>query len=278
MDHRDSAQWLQVGELAAGFGGNELKSVGDLTGRSLPVTFADGSELGLRFASASELEYSRRAPGAARHLPLAGSAPYAATSLRPGIFLVDFLPAGSPPTSVSLVIDITRGIGTAVIGRLPLPMETQKSLYARASEGEELTPVAVEIAPFAISGNRSPPFEWHPATADLVGRRMRYEYGPRDLYEHIYLTERYYTWVCRRGPEQGLADTDRCHYHRIDDDLYLFVWREKIVPTLGVVLLDTAALRSTGKLFGYSGGDFSAVTNVPVGARATLVNVTPPVS
>jgi hypothetical protein len=173
------------------------------------------------------------------------------------------------------VIDLIRGIGTAVLGQLPLPAEAQKSLYARASVGEELTPVAVRFEPFAMASAPSRPYRWHPPTTDLIGRRMRYEYGPRDLYEHIYLTERYYTWLCRRGPEEGLADTDRCHYRHIDEDLYLFVWREKIVPTLGVVLVDTAALRSTGKLFGYSGGDFGAVTNVRIGARATVVNVTP---
>ncbi|MCS6036118.1 hypothetical protein LNQ52_01035 [Klebsiella pneumoniae subsp. pneumoniae] len=33
--------------------------------------------------------------------------------------------------------------------------------------------------------------------------------------------------------EKGLADVDRCHYVQVAEDLYLFVWREKIIPTLG---------------------------------------------
>lgn len=278
MGHRNSTPWLQVGELTAGFGGNELGLTSELAGRAWPAAFADGSVLSLRFLSGSELEYTRRSAGAAADFLGEGSVPYAATSLRPDIFLVDFQPPGSPPRSASLVIDVARGLGTAVLGRLPVATEARKSLYERASAGEELTPVAAELEPFAISAAPARPYDWHPPTADLVGRRMRYDYGPRDLYEHIYLNERYYTWQCLRGPELGLADTDRCHYRRIDDSLYLFVWREKIVPTLGVVLVDTAALRSTGKIFGYRGGDFGAVANARIGARAALVNVTPPAS
>lgn len=272
MSAENSTSWLQVGELAVGFGGNELEPAGDLAGRSCAATFEDGSELTLRFASASELAY--RATGFLADFLHETTVPYVATSLRSGILLVDFLPPGPPPRSASLVIDFARGIGTAVLGRLPLATEAHQSLYARASLGEELTPVVTRIERFALAGSPSRPDRWHAPTTDLVGRRMRYEYGPRDLYEHIYLNERYYTWLCRCGPEAGLADTDRCHYRGIEQDLYLFVWQEKIVPTLGVVLVDTAALRSTGKLFGYTGGDFDAVTNIQIGARATLVNVT----
>lgn len=276
MNEQQSRKWLQVGELAAGFGGNELEPRSDLAGRSWSALFEGGDELSIRISSGSELEYSVQSSRTLGQWLEGGRAPYLATSLRPGIFLVDFLPQGSPPRSVSLVIDLGRGIGTAVLGRLPTAAQAQKPLHALAAANEELTPVAAEILPFALSGAPSTPYRWHPPTTDLVGRRMRYEYGPRDLYEHIYLNERYYTWLCRRGPEEGLADTDRCHYRLIDDELYLFVWREKIVPTLGVVLVDTAALRSTGKLFGYRGDDFGVVTNVSVGARASLVNVTAP--
>ena len=73
-------------------------------------------------------------------------------------------------------------------------------------------------------------------TDALVGKRVQYVYSQTEAYEHIYLNENLYTWQCLRGSEAGLADTDRCHYRRIADELYLFVWREKVVPTLGVVL------------------------------------------
>ena len=50
------------------------------------------------------------------------------------------------------------------------------------------------------------------------------------------------------------------------------MWREKIVPTLGAVLVDLEQMKTTGKIFGYSGFDFGTVMNFPVGARASLVS------
>jgi hypothetical protein len=107
---------------------------------------------------------------------------------------------------------------------------------------------------------------------------VEYTYSPTERYEHIYLNERFYTWHCLLGSEKGLADTDRCHYLKLADELYLFVWREKIVPTLGAVVVDFQAMRTMGKIFGHSqsgpGGGPAGVVDFPVGARARLANVT----
>lgn len=60
----------------------------------------------------------------------------------------------------------------------------------------------------------------------------------------------------------------------IDAKLYLFVWREKIVPTLGVVMIDLERMKTDGKIFGYHGSRFDAQSNFPVGALAQVLNVT----
>ena len=91
-------------------------------------------------------------------------------------------------------------------------------------------------------------------TTELIGRRVEYTYSPTERYEHIYLNEDFYTWQCLLGSEKGLADTDRCHYLKLGDELYLFVWREKIVPTLGAVVADFSAMRTMGKIFGHAAG------------------------
>jgi hypothetical protein len=114
----------------------------------------------------------------------------------------------------------------------------------------------------------------HNPTHELIGKRVKYVYSHTESYEHIYLNPNLYTWHCLEGIEKGLADTDRCHYFKIAEALYLFVWREKIVPTLGVVMVDLNAMKTTGKLFGFEGDDFSRLTNVPIGAHAILLNVT----
>ena len=38
-------------------------------------------------------------------------------------------------------------------------------------------------------------------------------------------------------------------------------------------MVDLNAMKTTGKLFGFEGDDFSRLTNAPIGAYATLLNV-----
>jgi len=108
----------------------------------------------------------------------------------------------------------------------------------------------------------------------LIGMRNLYIYSETERYEHIYLNEHFYAWQCLEGAEKGLADVDRCHCFRIDEQLYLFVWREKVIPTLGVVMIDLARMKTDGKIIGYQGDSFDAVSNFPVGAQATVLNIT----
>jgi hypothetical protein len=95
----------------------------------------------------------------------------------------------------------------------------------------------------------------------------------------VYLNRDFYTWHCLSGAEWkegvGLTDTDRCYHRKIGESLYLFVWREKIIPTLGAVVIDLAEMRTSGKIYGYQGKGFEKVTNFPVGARARILNETP---
>jgi hypothetical protein len=125
-----------------------------------------------------------------------------------------------------------------------------------------------------VDGPFNPDGPNYAPTSEMVGKRYQYVYSETETYEHIYLTDNLYTWHCLAGIEKGLADTDRCHYYKIENELYLFVWREKIVPTLGVLLLDWKQKRSTGKLFGYETNDFGKLSNSPVGAFSTKLNET----
>ena len=57
-------------------------------------------------------------------------------------------------------------------------------------------------------------------------------------------------------------------------NLYLFVWREKIVPTLGAILLDLDRMKTTGKIFGYADDALTTISNFQVGAHSKLINKT----
>jgi hypothetical protein len=139
--------------------------------------------------------------------------------------------------------------------------------------------VVAEFAAAAVDAPFTAATPRHAATDDLVGRRVEYTYSATERYEHVYLNEDFYTWHCLLGAEKGLADTDRCHYFKLRDDLYFFVWREKIVPTLGAVIVDFQAMRTMGKIFGHAASGVEqaptgGVADFPVGAHARLLNIT----
>ncbi|BAN47375.1 molybdenum cofactor biosynthesis F family protein [Metapseudomonas resinovorans] len=262
-------EWITVGALADGFAPEAfiLPNLADLAGKAFTLYFANGWRIEHRFGT-EQLAWTT-ADGSG------GEAPYRATSVREGLYLVDFLKEEDGGcVSVSLVLDIANAAFTAVLGRMPSETESRGDLFARALAGGELTTVQAEF----LQGSIDRPWREgacpHAPTRELVGLRNLYRYSPSEVYEHIYLNDNFYSWQCLKGVEQGLADTDRCHYLKIADELYLFVWREKIIPTLGLVLIDLKHHRSDGKICGYAGGDFGQLSNFPVSSHCSVLNRT----
>lgn len=269
----NASPWISVGDLAQAFApdNNTLPPSSDLADQTLHLYFEKGGVIEHRFETDRKLIWNVTA---GPEQGLSAEETYLATRLCEGIYFVDFIKHLGRATSVSLVLDLQRGIFTAVVGQMPDEAEAKQALLSRVAAGQELTSVTAAI----LNGSINTPFNAetprHSVTAELVGRRAEYTYSPTEQYEHIYLNENLYTWQCLRGAEKGLADTDRCHYYKLADNLYLFIWREKIVPTLGVVTLDYDSMRSSGKIFGYQGDNFDKLSNFSMGARIRLLNIT----
>ncbi|AOI77133.1 molybdenum cofactor biosynthesis F family protein [Burkholderia sp. NRF60-BP8] len=267
MERQDPV-FIQVGALADGFApeANVLAPVDALVGRTLAL----GDAAGVWRVHTFE-------PGALQWRDPAtdtgGRAPCRVTRLRDGLYFVDYIDATARATSVSLVIDLDTGVWTAVVGTLPTEADTRIDAFTRVARGLPLTAVDAQFRHGTLGGHARPG-PLHAPTRELIGKRTMYRYSPTECYEHIYLNENFYAWQCLQGVERGLADVDRCHYFRIADELYLFVWREKVVPTLGVVLIDLAQRKTDGKIFGYQGGDFGTLSNFPIGAYAQVLNET----
>jgi hypothetical protein len=263
--------FIQVGDLAAGIRQEGLPSVDELIGKSLELAYEDGATTRISFTGPSDLTWEvLRGPEQGS----SGREEYSAVCPRDGIYFVDYVSSTQRATSVSMVLDKRSGSATVVVGQMPAEDEVAKGAFQLALEGAELTFVRAEFLRAAIDRPFSSQDHRHEPTAEMVGKRVKYVYSPTEVYEHIYLNEKLYTWQCLAGIEKGLADTDRNHAFKLDDRLYLFVWRERVVPTLGVVVVDWREMRSYGKLFGYASSDFGAVTNAPIASVATLLNVT----
>jgi hypothetical protein len=263
--------FVQVGELAEGIRQQSEPAVGELVGTETVLHYEDGTVTRFVFAGEHDLTWEvLEGPDAGS----SGAESYAAFAPREGVCLVDFISGTLPRTSVSIVLDTTTGSATAVVGTLPTAADVEKGAFALARDGEELTAVRAEFLRAALDRAFSSAGHSHAPTDEMVGKRVQYVYGPTEVYEHIYLNEKLYTWQCLAGVEKGLADTDRCHSLKLGDRLYLFVWRERVVPTLGVVVVDWRAMRSFGKLCGYESSEFGPIANARIASVATLLNVT----
>jgi len=268
----DGAQFIPVGALEEAFAPDNygLQPVGDLAGRSMTLHCDSGWTIEQRFVDDTSLVWTVTGGEGAGE---SAEERYTATNPRPGVYFVDFIKSRERATSVSLVLDLGRGIFTAVIAEMPTRADIEIPFLDRIAAGLELTSITATFYHGAIDAPVTPATPRHEATSELIGKRVEYTYSSTEQYEHVYLNQSFYAWHCLRGSEQGLADVDRCHYYKLGEKFYLFVWREKIIPTLGIVLVDLAGLRTTGKIFGYQGNDFGKLSNFTVGARARVISV-----
>ncbi|KAA9394920.1 molybdenum cofactor biosynthesis protein F [Kocuria coralli] len=248
--------FIPVGALGHGFAPEAeiLEPVTDLAGRTFTTDIEGLASLVIGDGVASW--------GENRDVPVR------VTSVRPRIYLVDGV---VDAVSTSFVLDTEAGLITVVEGELPDAETRAESAYTRVQRGDEPTGVVARFTHGYLDGSSAPV---HAPTTELVGLRNHYRYSPTESYEHVYLTPTLYTWHCIEGVERDLADTDACHHIGIDEKLTLFVWREKIVPTLGLILIDLDAMRTDGKIFGNDGFDADSLANFPVGATAAILNTT----
>ncbi len=268
----NKTEWVQVGELAAGFApdSNILEYVNDLEGKTLDCFMENGWLIRHEFHSGTSLTWEIiEGEGVGEKV----TESYTATCIREGIYFVDFVKSQEKATTVTLIINLNTNNGTANLNTMPSREETMRPAYQRVMNGDLLTGVDSVFLQFTI-GTEFSEGRGHQLTDELVGKRVQYTYSPHESYEHVYLNDSYYAWQCLRGVEKSLADTDLCHYYKIDEQLYFFVWREKIIPTAGVIMIDLKRLKTTGKIVGYDGTDFRKLNNFPVGAYAKVLNVT----
>jgi hypothetical protein len=266
-----SQDYISVGELSVGFSENTLPSTGCLAGKKIELYLASGKTIRMTFIDNSTVNWEMT-DGAAKEESVCA---YRAIVPRNGILFIDFVVTRTGNKSVSIILDMGRRCATLVTGTLPTLQEVMIPPIVRAEKSMPLTSVEAVFEHAAIDEPFSDATPRHERTTDLVGERIMWVYSSKDAYEHIYLEENSYTWHCIAGNEKGLADTDRCFFYKIAEKLYLFVWTEKIVPTLGVIIEDLTIMRSSGKIFGYAGYDMNGpITNFPVGSFGKLLNRT----
>lgn len=264
----ETPEYISVGELSVGFSENIMERTNKLVGKTISLHFESGKKTQLTFIDIETMKYLTIEGEKEERLITS----YLAINPRENIYFIDFVASYGDTRSVSIVLDMNKEIATVITGILPTTEEMAIPILKRAEQGLPLTPVQALIEHASVNTPDKSAGLQHEKTADLIGKRVQFIYSSKDIYEHIYLNENMYTWHCISGSEKGLSDTDKCFYYKIDEDLYLFIWIEKVIPTMGIVVEDLTTLRSYGKIYGYENYSAGKVTNFPVGSYAKIIN------
>ncbi|WP_312179725.1 molybdenum cofactor biosynthesis F family protein [Arthrobacter sp.] len=254
----DTSTWLPLDGLAPGFDANKAPLTGALAGRRINLTMADGTRIAHKFGTET-VAWSFQPPG---HAVQEGEDPYEAFEVAPGLFYAQFQHVSSPKEAVSLFLDLDSGRALSVISTIGTASP------AHTAVGQQF--IAGTIDGAEVDGSEPAP------SAALVGGRVLWEYSTEHAYEHLYLSPHWYTWQCLSGPERGLADTDQQTTYELRPGIFVFAWREKVVPCAAVTVADhrdAAALRSHGSLFGLH-QDGSQPVHFTFGAHGRLLSRT----
>ncbi|RZU66239.1 molybdenum cofactor biosynthesis protein F [Microterricola gilva] len=257
----DTSTWLPLDGLAPGFDANKAPHSLDLVGREFTVVDGRGTRIRHVFAETTVAwEYT---PGVGDETaPASETDDYEAFLVDDGLYFVQFHHAYLPNEAVSLVLDLRAGRALAVI-----------SIIGEAGPGT--TAVQQVFVPGLIEEIETSGEEAAPTTS-LIGRRVQWVYSEEHAYEHVYLSPRWYSWQCLAGPERGLADTDENSVWQVRPGIYIFAWREKVIPCASVTIADhrdARNIRSHGVLFGLDESG-EVPTHFTFGAYGRLISTT----
>lgn len=234
----DTSTWLPLDGLAPGFDANKAAQSHALDGRTITVVDDRGTRISHTFTP-DEVAWVYE-PGDGDPTEAASKTDACELfEVDDQLYYAQFHHQHLPNEAITLVLDLRSGYALSVISMIGPPAPGR-------------TAVQQAFATFRIEGVQQSG-EAPTPTNELLGRRVLWVYSSQHAYEHVYLTPHWYTWECLAGPEQGLADTDEQTTWRIRPGIYLFSWREKVIPCGSVTIADhrdQRSLRSHGVLFG----------------------------
>jgi hypothetical protein len=249
--------WPQIGDILVNHDGDCPPPTAELAGRTFSLFGSDGERLELVFDAADGLVM--RAGAGARQLRCQ------VHRLRDA-YLVSCEAEAASRSVATIYLDPDGGRALVIATSLPAPDEGGGDLLTRVAQRRSQSLVGMRFEVFSTEAERS---EFARGTG-LVGGYFRYRYSDTHVYDHIYLSERYYAWFCHAGPDQGLGDFDECDHFELGPDLHLLCWREKLIPCGAVTIEDHRAMRSLGVIMG-SDTDTGGIASSVVSARISRV-------
>lgn len=267
MTHQQPDDWKTYDDFAAGIATNRLPGTEALVGQALRLNLPDGvltlqprTRHALHWQDCNCQLASSDHPGSDR--PGSGVDWYEAVQVAGHTYFLDITFASRPTEALTVVLNLQTLRVLAIRSRIRSPEEAG----AQPRVAQEFLPGTLGDDPALATG------EVPAETRDLIGLRTFQTYSSNHTYEHTYLSSQRYAWQCLVGVQRGHGDVDLASYWRFAEGLYVFTFREFLIPVASVFLFDFQQLRSTGKFLGQTGE--GAIANSPAGAFITRASMT----
>jgi hypothetical protein len=173
--------------------------------------------------------------GAGDEKKTAGTSVYQAFLMGERIYFVTFL--FDPDRSCVLLLDLASSVVTVVRGRREDDGAIESSIVGGYVDGGEEVPTGRHAA------------------VSLGGTRFQNDYAHNVVYQHIYLNDRYETWLSLDGPQKGQADTEEYLAFKVADHVYCTFWNEKVLTTQMTFLFDFVKGQCVCEVFGTTEGE-----------------------
>ncbi|MCL1895471.1 MAG: molybdenum cofactor biosynthesis F family protein [Clostridiales bacterium] len=220
--------WKNYDDLSPGMDTNRLPNTDDWSGKKLNVILENDAVLSLFFGGET-VKWS--------YCGETGDDPYEEVFIARCVYFIDIFFSGKGNESLSLVFNSSTGrviaVRSTILDHLP-PGDTRvaQEFLVGGIEGVDL---AGEIPAL---------------TRDLIGYRSINIYSSNHTYEHFYVNSKRYAWQCLEGVQKGQGDMDYATYYKLEENMYLFCFREKIIPVASVFFFDFNKGTNTGKFLG----------------------------
>ena len=238
--------WKNYEDFSAGIDTNRLPNTHDFAGKTIEIKFEDDSVMKLSFADAAvDWEWQGKS----------GNAVYEEVKNTPVNYFFDIF---MPDTKSSYTI-----VCNSETRRVILINAWLRGPDEPAMEGETSKLSQKFYVGYILGGE--PSGEVPHESRELIGYRAINVYSPHHTYEHFYVNSKRYAWQCLNGEQKGQGDMDYSTCYKLEDNMYIFAFREKIIPVCSVFFFDYKhSGRCTGKFLGMDGD--GSVSNRKAGA------------
>jgi len=243
--------WKTYDQFAYGIDSNRLPQTDKLHGKQWNITFDDGRHVALNF-SGKQVQWSDNQGE--------GTDTIDAVEVSNNTFFIDIAFGTRPSEAETLIVNSNNGRVFSIVCQVreagQFPGEPRVAQIFRSGTLEGV----------AVSGMQ--PHE----SRDLIGLRTHCTYSPNHVYEHTFLSSQRYAWQCLVGVQRGHGDVDMSSTWKLDDDWYIFTFREFKIAVASVFFYNFKDMRSTGKFLGITSS--GAIENKPAGATIRKVSST----